>query len=234
MGIDASAQTEVRKRLELAWAAGFFDGEGWAGATGPRRRRTKQPHAQINQSDPDGVPEVLLRFRQAVGVGRIGGPALEAGKLPRYWWVASSRNDVERTYELLQSCLGELKRAEFRRAVSRSEPTVSLSTDPLERRAWAAGLFDGEGSTSLGNHRTHKGHFTIEMSVTQSSDGPMPEALERFRSIVDTGRVYGSYRGKDGAKIFRWQAYTSRDIARVFLLIDPWLGEIAPAGHVGD
>src|SRR5207247_4911519 len=62
-------------RFDLAWAAGFFDGEGWANAVAQEGRKTKQPQARINQADPNGVPEVLLRFQRAVGgLGRIGGP----------------------------------------------------------------------------------------------------------------------------------------------------------------
>ncbi len=170
------------------------------------------------------MPEVLVRFRDAVGVGRIGGPALEDGKLLRYWWVASSRADVARTYEVLGPWLAGPKRAEFLRALSRPDDQSHMPNSRLEDRAWAAGPFDGEGSTSLGKHRTHEGYFTIEMAVTQSSDGPVPEVLQRLRSTVDVGRVCGPYRGKAGAKVFRWKACTLREIERAFELIVEWLG----------
>jgi len=66
---------------ELAWAAGFFDGEGWSGLSQEAGRRTGQPQARINQADPNGVPEVLRRFRSSVGFGRIGGPYEKDGRL---------------------------------------------------------------------------------------------------------------------------------------------------------
>ena len=65
-------------RHELAWAAGFFDGDGWAAAVRQRRRRTRQPAARINQAG-DGVPETLIRFRGALGgLGSLGIVAFDA------------------------------------------------------------------------------------------------------------------------------------------------------------
>src|SRR5437016_14314230 len=78
---------------ELAWAAGFFDGDGWAALVRAKGRRTGQPHAQINQGSVAGVPEVLVRFRNAVGVGRVVGPKIKEGRLPLYCWLATSRGD---------------------------------------------------------------------------------------------------------------------------------------------
>ena len=95
---------------ELAWAAGFFDGDGWAAAVLQKGRRTSQPYAQINQGSLAGVPEVLMRFHDVVGVGRVAGPKIEEGRQPLYWWVASSRRDVERTGSLIGPWLSHEKR----------------------------------------------------------------------------------------------------------------------------
>ncbi len=59
----------MRTPLELAWAAGFFDGEGHIGA---RKGETAAWRiiVQLNQTDR----AVLDRFRAAVGVGLIWGP----------------------------------------------------------------------------------------------------------------------------------------------------------------
>lgn len=58
-------------RVELAWAAGFFDGEGSTFVAS----RGHYPVIGISQSDDDGVPAVLDRFRAAVGgYGHINGP----------------------------------------------------------------------------------------------------------------------------------------------------------------
>src|SRR6266540_4363990 len=58
-------------RTELAWAGGFFDGEGSTFVA----TRGHYPVIGISQSDDDGIPAVLVRFREAVGgYGHINGP----------------------------------------------------------------------------------------------------------------------------------------------------------------
>jgi hypothetical protein len=53
-------------REELAWAAGFFDGEGTFGYAGKKGC----PAVQISQKDPT----VLGRFKEIVGMGTVSGP----------------------------------------------------------------------------------------------------------------------------------------------------------------
>ncbi|HEX4744691.1 MAG TPA: hypothetical protein VFW12_08485, partial [Candidatus Limnocylindria bacterium] len=181
-------------RTELAWAAGFFDAEGWAAAVKSRRRR--RPFAQINQADADGVPEVLTRFRNAVGVGRVRGPKREDGKVDLYHWVASSRSDVARTFEALSPWLGPVKRAQVDAAVGTSATSAHIPSSD-EELAWAAGLFDGDGSTCLLWHRTHPGYRTCEMSITQTSRTGVPEVLTRFRRVVGLGHLNGPSGGTE-------------------------------------
>ena len=207
---------------ELAWAAGFFDGHGWAALSRRRGRRTGQPQARINQSGLDGVPEVLVRFRDAVGVGRIGGPKIEDRREPLYWWVASSRGDVTRTGELIGPWLSALKRDQFARAVG-----LCLVDAPIDSFAWAAGLFDAEGSTSLCDHRSHAGHKVIDGAVTQGGASGMPQVLERFRSVVDVGKTYGPYEQEGATEpIYRWRAQTPDKVRRAIHVLMPWLGDV--------
>lgn len=207
---------------ELAWAAGFFDGDGWAALSRPKARRTGRPHAQINQSGLDGVPEVLLRFRDAVGVGRIGGPKIEEGREPLYWWIASSRADVTRTGVLIGPWLSKQKRDQFTSATG-----TRFDARPVDSFAWAAGLFDAEGSTSLSDHRSHAGYKVIEASVTQGSQAGIPEELARLKAVLGTGQVYGPY-DQEGANepIYRWRAYTTSDVRRTIHVLQPWLGDV--------
>lgn len=207
---------------ELAWAAGFFDGDGWAALVrnGPGHKR--RPIAQINQASLTGVPEVLIRFRDAVGVGRVAGPKIEEGRQPLYWWVASSRADVTRVGTLIGPWLSTEKRGQFRAAVG-----LKLRGAPISSVPWAAGLFDAEGSTSLSDHRSHAGYKCVEASVTQGSAGPIPQELARFAEIVDLGRVYGPYE-QEGANelVYRWRVHTVDEDRRVLHLLLPWLGEV--------
>jgi hypothetical protein len=61
--------------IELAWAAGFFDGEGWVttsyGSRNGRRRTKPSLSVGVGQS---GSPALLERFREAVGAGSVNGP----------------------------------------------------------------------------------------------------------------------------------------------------------------
>lgn len=149
---------------DIAWAAGFFDGEGWANRSG------RSVRARINQAGVDGVPEVLTKFQRIVGVGRIKGPVRAEGKLPLYYWEATSRPDVTRVASLLGPYLCPVKRSEFERSLGVSLRPMNWPGSLSEELAWARGFFDGEGSTYLEKHRTHAGHFYPVMYVPQSAD----------------------------------------------------------------
>ncbi|MDP9245222.1 MAG: hypothetical protein M3O64_01095 [Chloroflexota bacterium] len=207
---------------ELAWAAGFFDGDGWAALSQQKGRLTGQARAQINQSSLDGVPAVLTRFHDAVGVGRVSGPTIEEGREPLYRWVASSRTDVRQTGRLILPWLSGQKRRQFNAAVG-----LSLASTPLASFAWAAGLFDAEGCTSLSDRSSRKGYKAIEASVTQGGGGPVPEELARFMECVAIGRVNGPYE-QEGANepVYRWRLHTVDDVRSMLHVLLPWLGAV--------
>jgi len=215
-------------RFELAWAAGFFDGEGWANAVAQEGRETRQPHARINQADPNGVPEVLLRFQRTVGgLGRIGGPYVKEGRVDLYWWEISSRGDVELLHHFLLPWLGEVKLREFGLALDRPSAASRVTGATDQWRAWAAGLYDGEGSTYLLDHRSHEGYRIGEARVTQTSRDGRPEVLERFETVVGVGRIYGPYGGDEkNAPVYRWDTPVTREIAATIEVLWPWLGDI--------
>ena len=206
---------------ELAWAAGFFDGDGWAAMVREKRRRTGQPMAQINQGSLIGVPEVLLRFRDAVGVGRVAGPKIEMGREPLYWWVASSRGDVTRVGSAIGPWLSDQKRDQFTSAVG-----LTFRTRAIDSPAWAAGLFDAEGCVSLCVHRTHAGYKVIDGAVTQGGKA-LPQELSRFGAVVDVGKSYGPYTQKGAREpIYRWRCQTLDGVRCVIHLLLPWLGDV--------
>ena len=64
-----------------------------------------------------------------------------------------------------------------------------MSTSPSEI-AWAAGFFDGEGSTSIHtDKRPHKGGRCIRLHINQVDRRP----LDRWVAAVGIGRVTGPY-----------------------------------------
>lgn len=86
-------------------------------------------------------------------------------------------------------------------------------------RAWAAGLFDGEGSATT--HKAQGRRRQPELFVYQAGAADPPEVLTRFRDIVECGSVLGPYRGR----LWCWRAGSGRDIARVATSLWPWLAE---------
>ena len=210
---------------ELAWAAGFFDGDGWAALVRAKGRRTGQPHAQINQASLTGIPEVLTRFRIAVGVGRVAGPKIEPGRQPLYRWVASSRGDVIRTGTLIGPWLSGEKRAQFTAAVG-----LRFDAKAIDAPAWAAGLFDAEGCVSMRDHRTHPGYKIIDAAVTQGGSTGVPLELRRFLAVVDLGTNYGPY-AQVGANepVYRWRLSRLDDIRKMLHVLAPWLGAVKTA-----
>ena len=216
-------------RTELAWAAGFWDGEGSAYLSGSSDRATKQPQARINQASTAGVPEVLLRFQRALGFGDVQGATLKDGREPLYRWEVSSREDVRRTGVALHAWLGRVKREQFAATLCLAPPSRANDSETArdEWIAWCAGLFDGEGSTYLLKHGSHAGHVVIETAITQSSFDGRPQVLERFRNIVSSGKVYGPYdTGPHWAPVYRWKAHRRREIEQMLALLWPQLGAV--------
>ncbi len=213
-------------RHELAWAAGFFDGEGWAA-----KNKTRGVQARINQADSNGVPAVLFRFQAALGgLGRIRGPTLEPERKDIYRWVVSSRGDVEVLLQLLKPWLGPVKLLQLSRATGRAVSAAATARGDDHWRAWASGLFDGEGCSSLLRHRTHAGYMTGELSVTQSSLVGSPEVLRRFGVVVGAGRISGPYPQRNATMdVYRWKAASLGDVERVIAELWPWLGDVKRA-----
>jgi hypothetical protein len=209
-------------RHELAWAAGFFDGEGWANRSG------RAVQSRINQAGPDGMPAVLLKFQRIVGVGRLKGPKVAEGKQDLYWWEATSRLDVAAVADLLGPWLSPPKRVEFERTLGRSFAPARSPASASEELAWAGGFFDGEGSTYLERHRTHAGYFVPRPHVTQSSEGGVAPALVRFKAAMgDLGTISGEHPGKGNHRPYRrWRAFTPATVLLGLHILWPFLGDL--------
>jgi hypothetical protein len=209
-------------RHEFAWAAGFFDGEGWANRAG------RGVQSRINQSDIHGMPAVLLKFQRIVGVGRLKGPKVEEGKQDLYWWEVTSRPDVARVADLLGPWLCQPKRAEFEWALGRSVARAIWPASASEELAWAGGFFDGEGSTYLEKHRTHVGHFVPRLHVSQSSEGCVAPTLMRFKAALgDLGSISGEHPGKGKHRPYRrWRAFTPADVLLGLHMVWPFIGDV--------
>lgn len=94
---------------EAAWAAGFFDGEGCFSHSYAKGRNYLRLSATIAQIDP----EVLFRFKNAIGCGNVTGPY--APKTPRsrpYWqYHVSSYKGVVQIVRTIWPYLGRVKKS---------------------------------------------------------------------------------------------------------------------------
>jgi hypothetical protein len=195
-------------------------------------RGTKtRPASRVNQAGSDGIPEVLLRFRNALGgLGYVGGPYVAESRKDLYRWYVSSRGGVELLHHLLLPWLGQVKLDELAAALGRPAARSRAVTPSDDWLAWCAGLFDGEGWASMFAHRSHVGYLSPEVGVGQSSASGEPEVLARFRSVVGVGRIYGPYQ-QDGATmdVYRLKAAAADDIKTLIAKIRPWLGAVKRA-----
>lgn len=105
----------------------------------------------------------------------------------------------------------------------------SLIEPPVgaEALAWAAGLFDGEGSVYLARHRTHAGYLRLEAAITQSDARGMPHVLTQFRRVTSLGFAKGPYPAPPGHDpVYRWKLYRGPDIELMIERLWPWLGAV--------
>lgn len=114
-------------REALAWAAGFFDGEGTCVLTNTNPKRfisaTGKPKERIGVRlavTQHYRPDTIHRFHAALGgLGRINGPHSSPGTAghPRWEWCCTRNHEVLAVVPLLWSFLSEPKREQIRRAM---------------------------------------------------------------------------------------------------------------------
>ncbi len=117
---------------ELAWAAGFFDGEGCVRF----RKATKRdwPYRQLTINISQTHTDVLKRFQAAVGCGSVTGPYKQKNPnaQPFYHFNTGSFVDGIKIFKLLKPYLSATKLAQFEAALSEA------STYLAERRDFRA------------------------------------------------------------------------------------------------
>ena len=109
------------KREELAWAAGFFDGEGYIGVTLAKRAITPRIVISIAQVDRS----VLDKFQSAVGVGKVYGPYTQRHPKsnPYYQLSIAGFPFVQHTVAQMWTWLSPVKQAQAKAALEKAKPT---------------------------------------------------------------------------------------------------------------
>ena len=193
---------------------------------------------------------MLQRFQRAVGgMGSIGAPFLDkrSGTFT-HQWRACNFEETQAVIALLWSNLSPIKRAQGADALDRFRVQYDairpryrtpvrprrfclLAPGPAASRegqafAWAAGLFDGEGSTELYKRRT-PGHtwFALRSRVSQCDGQGVPAVLQRFRTVVGCGRIDGPTSGEGYENAYKWDAGAD-DTLKVLPKLWPWLGTV--------
>jgi hypothetical protein len=97
---------------ELAWAGGFFDGEG---STCLDKHRTRAGHfvpvLYVPQSADSGIAPELIRLQKAIGVGTISGVRrAKAPWRPYRRWRLYTTVKVEMALHLIWPFIGPVKR----------------------------------------------------------------------------------------------------------------------------
>jgi hypothetical protein len=142
---DTSLPAWKVNREELAWAAGFFDGEGHTRVGFVSRRGgTVQAQIKITISQA-GSTELLERFRRAVGVGNIYGPYEYRHKRPTqkpfHIFDSGCFATVQHCVCCLWPWLGSIKRAQAANALLawHAHPRKWFKTDGQTRRVCGRG-----------------------------------------------------------------------------------------------
>jgi hypothetical protein len=244
----------VLNGAELAWAAGFFDGEG---STMVHTDESRPGYLRLEMVVPQsgrgaGVPAALVRFHTALGaMGRIVGP--EGGDI--YKWVSAGRLEAIAVAAFLWNQLGPVKQRQANDAirtflaqyegsgtvarVGRHESRVlELASTPIENAsdarqldlAWAAGFMDGEGcfgTPRAGKRKNGPDWHRVRASATQhGAPGVVPYVLLRLQRVLG-----GLSRIECHGEIddFKWVAEGEANVQRVLRTLEPFMGELKTA-----
>ncbi len=88
-----------------------------------------------------------------------------------------------------------------------------------EQLAWAAGIFEGEGSISVSGSN-NRNHIGLQMGSTDY------DVVATFYRIVGVGHIYGPYvRGVNRKPLMAWQTGKFEDAQATLAMLWPWLHE---------
>ena len=98
---------EERRALDIAWAAGLWEGEGcWSISRKPDGSLASVV-ARLSMTDAD----VVERFAATVGFGRVRSKATPSGRRPVTEWSTARRESVQGLVRMFRPYLGERRLA---------------------------------------------------------------------------------------------------------------------------
>lgn len=107
------------KKTELAWAAGFFDGEGCTTAHCGYGAQRLAPRLRVSQNGNEGS-KLLHRFKWAIKLGKVYGPypIAKNQNLPIYYFGITNHDEVKLAIKLLWPYLSLVKRRQYKKVVA--------------------------------------------------------------------------------------------------------------------
>ena len=105
-------------KIELAWAAGFYDGEGSVSCTANNGNPYTRVQMSIGQkNDAEGnVCETLRRFLTAVGIGKIYAKSVTGKEINMSQYQVCRRIEVESVLLALWPYISEVKKVQAKAA----------------------------------------------------------------------------------------------------------------------
>lgn len=143
---------------ERAWAAGFFDGEGWVGRSLVTKTTKSGVYIceRIESTVGQNDPEVLERFKKAVGIGTIGGPYKRKKTNHKDFWQfrVSNRKAVIQLFEALSPYLSTIKTKQFQDALEREPRFCLVCAVEIELEKNLATKYCGDKCRNKAKNRT--------------------------------------------------------------------------------
>jgi hypothetical protein len=206
----------------VAWAGGFFDGEGCISLT---KRKTLLSACYLRLTLVNTDEETVRKFAQVVSAGYVYGPARTASPhhRPLWTWHARGSRDIRLTWSTISPWLGNRRLAQFQEKMTLAAPRVQYATGgqgfqlmPECLPAWAAGIFEAEGCVSVNRSQPR--------ATVVNTDRQM---LARFHSILGMGTINGPYCEKAPRRTpwCQWTVHGRSAVWRLWLIIHPWLSQ---------
>lgn len=89
-----------------------------------------------------------------------------------------------------------------------------------EELAWAAGLFEGEGSLVYTKIKNRKDSYKVHVVVSSTDK----DVLDTFQKVIGFGPINGPYAPSNGNKLrYVWEVQNFRDCLKATELLYPYL-----------
>lgn len=109
----------TRRKLDLAWAAGLFEGEGsfYSNVVRKQSQTYSYPCAEVHMTDE----EVVRRFAGVIGFGKVWPKKARSARWKPQWaWRCHGARDTTRLVELIGSWLSSRRKEAAARVLAGS------------------------------------------------------------------------------------------------------------------